>query len=362
MPTIAARCPKCKTVFKLKDASLAGKKMRCRKCQTAFKIPSSSNGSRGGSGFDDHSGADPYGRDVAFTKPGVLPVGGRKIKKIQKVVEPEKPKAEEAEGPVYGERRRRKGEPKDKGKTKKKRKETSGKQKMIAIGGGVTLIVLIVVGAIFGPSLVKRISEAGKIEPPKNYVKFEANDSAVSFEYPEGWVTDHGGGTGGLPVFARVDYGNISISIKENQAASAMGEAAQAIANQDSNQYAPELKPVHGAHMRRQQVLMETLDNYTETGVQVFDCGFGDARLSKFEEKGTFSTTVGYRATIMAGKRTYFVTCSCRPSQFESAKPIFRRVLESIGLGKIPCSLATNVLCVSIYNWFQNPRTRRPHT
>lgn len=344
MSTIAARCPKCKSVFRLKDASLAGKKIKCRKCQAPFVVqPIKSSGDGGGARRKTSSSVDPYGREISFSKTGELPVSGRKIKKIQKAATTEESEADEPDefGQPSAPKRRlkprgKKGKAKveDTGKKKKKKAQTTKQQKIIAIAGGVILLTTIIAGAVFGPTLAKRISEAGKIEPPKNYVLYDPDDSGVKFEYPEGWETSHGGGTGGQPKWARIKHDNISISIKENQAASALGEAAQAMANNDPTENDPELQPVHGAHMQRQMMLMRSDEGYQETGVEIFESGLGDSRLSKFEEKGTFSTTVGFRATLMSGRFTFFVTCSCSPAEFESAAPIFRRILKSIGLGK----------------------------
>ncbi|QDT48038.1 hypothetical protein Pan258_20780 [Symmachiella dynata] len=342
MSTIAARCPKCKSVFRLKDASLAGKKIKCRKCQAPFVVQPIKSSGGGGARRKTSSSVDPYGREISFSKTGELPVSGRKIKKIQKVaetVEPEEGDDTEEFGQPTSAPIRRKPRKKVKAKAadtgkKKKKSQTTTQQKIIAVVGGVFLLTTIIVGAVFGPTIAKRISEAGKLEPPKNYVLYDPDDSGVKFEYPEGWETSHGGGTGGQPKWARIKHDNISISIKENQAASALGEAAQAMANNDPNENDPELQPVHGAHMQRQMMLMRSDEGYQETGVEIFESGLGDSRLSKFEEKGTFSTTVGFRATLMAGRFTFFVKCSCSPAQFESAAPIFRRILKSIGLGK----------------------------
>ena len=161
---------------------MAGKKIKCRKCQTPFRVqaPARRAADADEYGHTTESTTDPYGRNVDFAKPGVLPVGGRKINKITKT---QKKSAEEVEA-----------------EEKKKAEEwAKTKRKMLGIGGAVLTIGLVIGGIFFGPALVNSIANAGKIEPPKNYVEYAPDDSALKFEYPEGWEVDHGGGTGGQP-------------------------------------------------------------------------------------------------------------------------------------------------------------------
>lgn len=336
MPTIAARCPKCKSVFRLKDASLAGKKIKCRKCQTPFVVQPIKSG--GGAGRVASSSVDPYGRDISFSKSGELPVSGRKIKKIQKVVETAEPEADEPEefGRPAAPTRRRKLRGK-KGKTKgaanspkKKKKKKPGstqQQKMIAIGGGVVLLALIVVGAVFGPTMAKRITSAGKIDPPEKYLVYEPADSQLTIEYPDGWEASHGGGHSNRLYFLRVKHAGLEIFIVEYDPQKAAMNAA--LTGGGSRFDSTDKDPSYAVHLRRLKEIQETNSGFEENPPKEILTGLGIAQYSVFTDPGIFGSTTGFRVTLAGGAFTGYFRCS--PKQFDTAKPIFKHMIESIG-------------------------------
>ncbi|TWU09591.1 hypothetical protein CA54_48330 [Symmachiella macrocystis] len=338
MSTIDARCPKCKSVFRLKDASLAGKKIKCRKCQAPFVVQPITSGG-GGARRKTNSSVDPYGREISFSKTGELPVSGRKIKKIQRVSETEEPEADEPDefGQPAAPKRRlkprgKKGKAKsaDKGKRKKKKAQTTKLQKIIAVAGGVVLLSLIILGAVFGPSMAKRIAESGKLVAPKQYLVYEPADGEVMIEYPEGWDISHGGGHSNKLFFLRINHAGLEVFIVEfDPQKEAMNVAMTGGQSRFNN---PDKAPSYAVHQRRLKEIQESNTDFEESPPKEMLTGFGIAQYSKFTDPGLiFGSTTGYRMTLYdpdGGKYNAYFRCS--PKQFDTAKPIFEHMMGTI--------------------------------
>jgi hypothetical protein len=74
-------------------------------------------------------------------------------------------------------------------------------------------------------------------------------------------------------------------------------------------------------------------DAYSEEEAIAIHTKFGDGRRSAFKIKEMFGGTRGYRATVQGGVRTVMIICKCPASQWESLRPGFEKLIDSVGYG-----------------------------
>lgn len=331
MKKILARCPRCKSTFKVIAEKVAGKKLRCASCQQAFRVPTSaapvSAKSSGGKSkpsdeVEDYEGVvevvddgdDEWGGDFSLDD------------------------FDEIEGPVSSRRPsralpaqvgRKKSEPaRQKDDGDEKPAGMSGQTKMLVAGiaaGGLFLVGGLVLGVVL---LLPKLS-GSKIEAPTQFEEFREKNFPFAIEnVPSGWEKEFGGGDSGRAAWARFTKGRAKISIRESLKGSLVGGQPNM---QDKG--AEELEPVAGVHMFQRRFIEEDYGSFDEGPPQKLITKFGNIRRSVFTAtgKGPFGAKLkGYRATLLSNITSYNVICECSETDFDVYKAAFEKAIDSI--------------------------------
>jgi DNA-directed RNA polymerase subunit RPC12/RpoP len=211
-------------------------------------------------------------------------------------------------------------------------KRTQVRSSAIFLWGAAGAVVLCSLVAV----IVILASAAGpggtKFEEPEEYVEFSPKNLQLSATVPKGWEENHGGGTGGIPIFATFTSGKVSIEIRESRSGGAIGAANIAM---QGNQTDPK-EAVEGVHEMQRTVVAENFGSYKEDAEPrpIKTQGFGTGMVSDFDaDQGMLGggRVRGCRATVMNQLHQFNVICKCPAGMFEQVQPIFEKVIESLG-------------------------------
>jgi len=192
--------------------------------------------------------------------------------------------------------------------------------------GALMFLVLIAVGiALFRNSG----RGAAKFEPPEKYVPMEVGFIIpLSGMMPDGWKSTSGGGGGrdGPPIFAKMsDGGSISIEIRESYVLKLMRVAGN------------RLPPLEEIHKYFREATRRNFSSYEEGPERPIETeGFPQACICDFSgSEGFFRQKVkGCRASLVHPQHQYNVVCKCPPAQFADVKPVFEKIISSLGTGE----------------------------
>jgi hypothetical protein len=202
----------------------------------------------------------------------------------------------------------------------------------LAITGSIA-VVLLLGGGTF---LLLGARQAAKYEAPQKYVQFSPKSFAtmLTCEVPENWKQQFRGGKNEGPIWARFTDGQLSIEICEDLTGGAIRETVGAM-RQKATPVRRDAPPADQIHEYQRQHSSEKFKSYSEEpqsrGIQTQ--GYGEGRISDFAAtEGIFGTEVrGCRATALNQVRQFTVTCKCPPPLFEDARPVFEKVISSLG-------------------------------
>ena len=294
------RCPECRATFDIPSRDKVGKKIKCPKC------------------------GDPF---------VVRPLKKKKSVKKRPPADDdwdiEDEAAPMAPPPII--RKSKKGSKKSSQSKKAEGEDSNRTILMVATCGGAVVVLCIVLflaskmGGGGGEANAEQAAAAANVE----FVTYMQETSAFKIDHPPDWKAKGGGGTGGVPAWATVESSNASVSVRTSPSGTAIGAAALATGD-DSNE---DLAPVVETHAFMKEKVAADYDSYEETkGVKV-DVAVGDARMSTFTlNAGVFGggTQTGYRVTILNVNHTINIMCKCSPSDFESLKPVFEKMILSV--------------------------------
>jgi hypothetical protein len=226
--------------------------------------------------------------------------------------------------------------PKEKGAGKTE--QGSKKSSSTGIGwalpiGGLIVSVGFVAGGVF---FLRGSGQGAKFEAPKAYVLFNPKsfEMLLTCEAPENWKQQFRGGNNVGPIWARFTNGPVSIEIGEALTGEAIRQAVAAM-QKNGKPIRHDVPTVEQIHEYQRPKSSENFRSYDESprsrGIKTK--GYGEARISDFTAtEGFFGTEAsGCRATALNLARQITVTCKCPPSQFEDAKPVFEKVIASLG-------------------------------
>ncbi|MCI0379780.1 MAG: hypothetical protein L0215_19545 [Gemmataceae bacterium] len=205
-------------------------------------------------------------------------------------------------------------------KKKKKKKKPAAKPwpKIAALGGGGVVVLTLLIWL-----LVKFTAGSPPVQPVTAWEKFSTEENEFGFEYPAGWNTKHHGLTGKREVDV-IGPSGATVNIKENLTGSLIGDIAGAATG--GRPVPDELSPVGRTHDMRQP--KDTVSYKEEPAVTVMT-RFGKARRSAYVD----GSKRGYRATVLMHKTALDIFCECRESDWNTLRPAFDRLIESIGRG-----------------------------
>ncbi len=203
-------------------------------------------------------------------------------------------------------------------KKKKKKKRAPARWPLYAgLGGGGAIVVGLLVMV-----LLKYTGGGPPAKPVTAWDKYSPNDTEFSLEYPADWRAESYGIRGRHEGY--IKGGSATITIKENVTGSLVGDIANA-----ANRGQPvddEHTPVAKVHqLRRPQ---DSSSHKEEPAVSVMT-KLGKARRSAY----TDGSRRGYRATVLLRQTALDIFCECRESDWETLRPAFEHVIESVGPG-----------------------------
>ena len=160
-------------------------------------------------------------------------------------------------------------------------------------------------------------------EPVAAFEAFEASDKSFTGQGPAGWEKGAGdaGGTIGRVVFAK---GDAKIRVSSSAASSFMADAMKS----------GPTPAVEVLHTKGLEKLADYFSNPEPGPMKEMKSAIGDARYCEFTADG--GKTRGYRSTAVGPQRVIYVTASCPESDWETLKPAFSKVIDSIQNGSGP--------------------------
>ena len=328
MTTILVQCPECKTRYKIKNAeAMQGKKVLCKSCRQPLRIRLPKTASQEPSDEEAFGGGEPFGDEFA--------AAGDEMP---------------ARAPLPAKRPKKPGTFKKSGDASGKRKSGAGKTESDAGGSRniVVVVIVLVVGAIVlggigvgGVLLIRTGVQGAKYQAPDDaqYVDFHPKDSGISCRIPKSWTQDWGGGQGGQPYWVRFGDDRLKIEARESIAGGAMAQAAIALQQKlDPGQRDESYSPAAKVHEAQQHDFAENFEGYHEEPPRKVTTQFGEGRISDFTAKeGIFKSTVnGCRVTLLNNLHQFTVSFKCSPGLFQDEKPVFEKIVSSIGPGRGP--------------------------
>lgn len=169
----------------------------------------------------------------------------------------------------------------------------------------------------------------GNVPAPTAY-----NDTGGRFtvDYPKGWQADGGGKPDSPNSWAKFTQGNAEIRVDADLAGSLFGDMAKASGGMFGNDAEPPVAKIHPMGVRH---MKEEYGTYDEREPKPFQSkGLGEGRRSTFIASGQLGGKVyGYRATLLSGDRRITVLCSCPATNWQTLKPAFETVINSLRVG-----------------------------
>ena len=165
---------------------------------------------------------------------------------------------------------------------------------------------------------------------PVKMVEYRSEHGGFSADYPEGWSEEGGGGTGGVPPYAKFKTGEALFEIRANR----RGSAVSAGVPMDTGEEIPEeLEPVAQMHDFQKQKFKADYNDYEETPAKKIEIPFGNARISTFTgDEGLLGSKIkAYRVTLLGHNHQFNVTAKCPEKQWDEYEPMFMKMINSIG-------------------------------
>lgn len=290
-------CSNCGTSFAMKNRDMEGKKVKCKNCGDPFVV-------KFGSGSGNSGGMPAAG--------GLPPkvVGQKPPRKIKPAQDEEAPAAKPG---------------------------GSGNMKIFIIAGSLVGILVIWTGIMFalggggGGSSQSKTPEVVKLEMKRG----RSEQGKYGVDYPVDWEFRTGGGTGGKPEFVRIETKDISISIKTNLKASAVGDISSAGGTIQDDEVPEELEPIAGVHEFMKTDMELEMSPYDEEPAEKIMAKAGNSRISKFVgDRGMLNggKAYGFRATVPSGPDKLKVVIICESEKvFEKYEQTLRDIVLSIG-------------------------------
>jgi hypothetical protein len=205
-------------------------------------------------------------------------------------------------------------------KKKKKQKEKKGPSRwplLAGIAGGTVVLALLIWG------VVKLTRGAPPAKPVTSWEKYSSDENDFGFDYPADWKASGYGIRGKRE--AEVKGEGATITLKENLVGSVVGDIGAALdrGQPTDDDHAPVAK-VH--ELRRPK----DSSSYREEKAVTVSTRLGKVRRSAY----TDGSKRGYRATVLLHGTALDVFCECRASDWDTLRPAFEHVIESLGPGE----------------------------
>lgn len=294
---LKATCSNCGASFAVKNRDLEGKKVKCKKCGDPFVVKFSSGAGNGGG---------------EMSAPGGLPpkvVGQKPPRKVKPQTADEDPAPSKSGG-------------------------GSGQKKFVIIGGSVVGLLIIWTAIMFaiGSKGEQKTTKPKQVELP--LTRGKSKQGRFGVDYPKDWKFKTAGGTGGVPESILITCDDVSISVRVDPGASAVGDTVSAGAAPDE-ELPEEEEPIAKVHAYQKHEMLDEMNSYEEEPAEKIMAKAGNSRLSKFVgDRGMFygGKAWGFRATLPGGTETLKVKITCESQKvFDNYEQMLRKIVLSVG-------------------------------
>jgi len=300
----------------LKGEPPQGKPLKCPKCGRSFRVGKAAPAER----RERPSPKQEKPDDKPLAAPAAaVPRGGD--------ASAGKPKQPPSKAPKDAKKTRRSG--------KKPKKRRDGPafpwvQASIISVACISLVALGLVGYIvFQPLATVGVGSSGTSETPKEFVEDTFGEGAYKCEYPKGWEATSGGGTEGIPPWAKFEKGGASVRIRDSLSGTPGGmlerslEMGTAVDRGEAS--------VDEVHEHRIEGVAGSMRDFQESAQQKLEHRLGEAVIAEFTSKPIFGEAIrGYHATILHGYHQITIVCRCTESEWEMLKAAFEHVISTL--------------------------------
>lgn len=177
-------------------------------------------------------------------------------------------------------------------------------------------------GALLFFFLIFNMTRARPVPAPTNFIEHATGDGTFKCEAPEGWNIETTPSANGVAGGSTFSSGTAKIKLKTDLAGSVMGDLLKD----------PKKTPLQILHEAGAEKMKEEFGDYDEMPSKMYQGAFGETWYCEFTGKGGFREGAihGYRATMMGGDKRIRIIATCRESDWETLKPAFDRVLNSM--------------------------------
>ena len=174
------------------------------------------------------------------------------------------------------------------------------------------------------------------VDAPAIYKPVDSPDKAFTCTGPDGWETIGAGVEGSDEGGLLFKKEKVKIDITDSSAMSFMGDIVKSPGGMGDDPNAPPPPPpVVKMHDMMKSGFAERYGDYVEQDAQPLQVPFGDTRISEWTAKGSLFTGKlhGYRVTMLGQNKEITVDCHCPEANWETMKPVFLKVVQSITAG-----------------------------
>jgi len=180
----------------------------------------------------------------------------------------------------------------------------------------------------------------GTVSAPTSYDTYNAKDGSFRCKCPAGWEVKGGGRSD----FHSASFaeGPAKIKVRADFAGSIIGDIAgggmaglNAPGLEMAADEADDFSAVAQVHQMGKEEMAEAFGNYEETPAEKIDTKLGEGRKAEFTGSNTFGGKMhGVRLTILSHDRRITVVCQCPEKNWETLKPAFDEVIDSLRPGE----------------------------
>lgn len=293
-------CSNCGASFAMKNRDMEGKKVKCKKCGEPFVVRFSSGSGNGGGG-----GGMPA---MGGLPPKV--VGSKAPRQVKPLNTEEAPASSPSPaGP--------------------------GHKKIMIIGGAVVGLLVIWTGVMVAIGSKGETQTSAPEQVELKLTRGKSTQGRFGVDYPADWEFKAAGGSGGKPESVLIKGDGVTISVRTNLKASALGDISSAGGTIQDGDMPEELEPIAKVHEAMMGDMKVDMSPYDEEPAEKIMAKAGNSRLSKFVgDRGLLNggKTYGFRATMPAGTEKLKVVITCDSEKiFNKYEKMLRDVVMSIG-------------------------------
>lgn len=177
-------------------------------------------------------------------------------------------------------------------------------------------------GALTVFFLIFNLTRAKPVPLPASYTEHATGDGTFKCEAPEGWNIETTPSANGVAGGSTFSSGTAKIKLKTDLSGSVMGDLIKD----------PKKSTLQILHEMGAEKMKGDFGDYEEMPSTMYQGGFGETWFCEFTGTGGFreGKIHGYRATMMGGEKRIRIIATCRESDWETLKPAFDRVLNSM--------------------------------